>query len=261
MPRFTASDGAEIHYEVDADDGRPALVLSNSLGTALEMWDGQLAAARARFRVVRYDNRGHGRSSVPAGEYSIARLGRDAVELLDALAIERAAFCGLSMGGMVGLWLAANAGHRLSRVALCNTTAHMPPAETWNARIATVKTQGMAALADGIIERWFTPPFRAREMATVARVKAMILATDPIGYAGCCAAVRDMDQRGDLGRIAVPTLVVAGAEDPATPPAMGAGIAAAIPGARLEVIENCAHLSNIEQPAAFDAAAFGFLGA
>lgn len=261
MASFTTSDGADIHYAADADDGRPALLLSNSLGTDLGMWDPQLAAARARFRVVRYDSRGHGRSAAPAGAYAIDRLGRDALELLDALAIERAAFCGVSKGGMVGMWLAANAGHRLVRAALCNTAAHLPPADLWDGRIAAATTQGMAALADGVVERWFTAPFRAREPATVARIKAMILATPPAGYAGCCAAVRDMDQRGDLPRIAVPTLVVAGDTDPATPPAMGEAVAAAIPGARFEVLADCAHLANIEQPAAFDAAVFGFLAA
>ena len=261
MPSFTASDGAAIHYEADADDGRPALVLSNSLGTNLGMWEPQLAAARAHFRVVRYDSRGHGGSAAPAGPYTIARLGRDAVELLDALGLAKASFCGLSKGGMVGMWLGANAASRLERLALCNTAAHLPPAELWSGRIETALTKGMSALADAVVERWFTPPFRERDPQTVDRVRAMILATPPIGYAGCCAAIRDMDQRADLAGIAVPTLVVAGEKDPATPPAMGEAVAAAIPAATFTVLPDCAHLSNLEQPAAFNAAVFGFLAA
>lgn len=258
MPLLSASDGVAIHYEIAGDGDAPPLVFSNSLGTNLHMWDGQMAAAAQRFRVVRYDQRGHGRSQAPKGPYTIERLGRDVVDLLDALDIPAASFCGLSMGGMTGIWLALHRAERLSRLALCNTSAHMPGRESWNERIRTVESGGMAALLETVLARWFTAGFRRSHPAEVDRIAAMILATEPRGYAGCAGAIRDMDQRDDLGRIAMPTLVVIGEHDPATVPAMGEEIAARVSGARAVRLPT-AHLSNVERPDLFEAAVLPFL--
>lgn len=258
MPTITTDDGQTIHYRLEGDEGRPVLLFSNSLGADLTMWDGNMPAALAQFRVLRYDSRGHGGSSAPAGAYTIERLGRDAVALLDALKIDKVAICGLSKGGLVAQWLAVNAPERLTRAAICNTGAMIPSPENWNARIATVTEKGLGAIADAVLERWFTAGFRASHPDTVAACKAVMLRVPPQGYAGCCAAVRDADLRGDIGRITVPSIVVVGTQDPATPPALGEAIHAAIPGSKLLRLE-AAHLSNIERRAEFDAAVFPFL--
>jgi 3-oxoadipate enol-lactonase len=259
MPTFTTSDGAAIHYEIDRDDGRPVLLFSNSLGTHLGMWDDQLEAARRNFRVLRYDSRGHGRSAAPEGPYDIERLGRDAVELLDEVGVDRAYFCGLSKGGMVGMWLGVNAPDRIERMAIASTAPALPPADLWQSRMDTALTKGMTALVDGVLERWFTAAFRSREPETVERIKAMILATDTTGYAGCCAMIRDMDQTGDIAAIDLPVLVVAGEHDPATPPARVREVHEAIAGSRFVLLPACAHLSNIEQAARFNETVIGFL--
>lgn len=258
MPTFTTDDGQTIHYRLDGDEGRPVLLFSNSLGTDLTMWDGNMPAALHHFRVLRYDSRGHGGSSAPEGAYTIDRLGRDALALLHAVKIDKAAVCGLSKGGLVAQWLAVNAPERLTRVAICNTGAMIPSAETWNARIATVAEKGLGVIADAVLERWFTADFRAGQPEEVARLKAVMLKVPPQGYAGCCAAVRDADLRGDLGQITTPAIVVVGTEDPATPPALGEAIHAGIKGSKLVRLE-AAHLSNIERQAEFDAAVFPFL--
>lgn len=258
MPEITAEDGTRLFYQLDGAAAGPVLMLANALGTTLEMWDAQARAFGQEWRVLRYDARGHGRSAAPPGPYSIERLGRDALALLDALRIERAAFCGLSMGGMVGQWLGANAGARLERLALACTAAHMAAPEVWDQRIEAVRAQGMAAIVPGVLERWFTGPFRARSPEAVAGIAAMLNATDPEGYVACCAAVRGMDQRAALGAIAVPTLVIAGRHDQATPPEQGRRIAEAIPGARLVELD-AAHLANVEAAAAFNEALRAFL--
>jgi 3-oxoadipate enol-lactonase len=250
MPYAAADDGVRIFYRFDGDDGRPILLLSNSLGTTLEMWEPQLPALSSRFNVLRYDSRGHGRSDAPAGPYTIARLGRDALALLDALGIPRVSFCGLSKGGMVGLWLGIHAADRLDRLVLANTSAHIGAPEVWNRRIATVRRDGMAAIAPGVIERWFTPGFQEQDPEAVARIAAMLRGTAPEGYIACCAAVRDMDQRDAIAAIRAPTLVIAGTQDAATPPVQARFIAKAIPGARLVELE-AAHLSSVEQATAF----------
>lgn len=252
--------GARLFYRLDGEAGRPVLLLSNSLGTTHAMWDAQMPALAARFRVLRYDTRGHGQSSVPPGPYDIATLGRDAEALLGGLGIERADFCGLSMGGMTGMWLAAHAPHRVGRLVLANTSARIGAPDVWNKRIETVAAGGMAAIVDGVIERWFTPPFRTREPASVARIADQLRACDPAGYVACCAAVRDMDQVVALARIVAPTLVVAGAHDAATPPDHAALLTARIAGAR-QVTFPAAHLSNVECAEAFTAALVEFLGA
>jgi 3-oxoadipate enol-lactonase len=251
-------DGCRIRYRLDGPSHAPVLMLSNSLGTPLEMWEPQVKGFAERFQVLRYDSRGHGGSGVPPGEYTIERLGRDALALLDLLRFSRASFCGLSMGGMVGMWLGVHAPERIDRLVLSNTAALQGSAQLWNDRIAAVRTGGMAAVVDGTLERWFTPAFREAQPETIASIRAMILSTPPEGYASCCAAIREMDQRASLPRISAPTLVVVGASDSGTTPAQGEAIAAAIPGAELLTLE-AAHLSNIEQAATYTAAVLQFL--
>lgn len=257
----TASvNGIDLNYRIDGREGAPWLLFSNSLGTNLSMWDGQIEPLSDHFRIVRYDSRGHGGSGAPDADYTIELLGRDALGLLDHLEIDKTFYCGLSKGGMVGQWLGANAGGRIEKLILSNTSSYMEPKDIWNERIATARSDGMEPLVDLVIQRWFTPGFIADNAAEIARVREMILAVPGHGYAGCCAAIRDMDQRGILPSIAVPTMVIVGAEDPATVPAAGELIADAIPGARLHVIENAAHLANLEQPAQYLAAMSDFFG-
>lgn len=257
MPRFTTSDGLSIRYE-DTGGDRPALLLSNSLGTRLEMWDGQMADFASRFRVVRYDKRGHGESELRVGPTSFRRLTLDAVELLDHLGIARAHWCGLSMGGMSGMWAGTHHGERFNRIVLCNTAASMPSPDMWNQRIAVVKKEGLAPLIPTIVDRWFTKRFQDSDKAAVARIVAMLNATPPEGYAACSAAIRDMDQRWPIRSITHPVLVIAGTHDGSTPPERGREIAAAIAGARYVELD-AAHLSNIEQEKAFTAAVMDFL--
>jgi 3-oxoadipate enol-lactonase len=226
------------------------LLLINSLGADLSMWEPQMPALAGRFRVIRYDARGHGRSPVPRGRYALADLGRDALALLDQLGVSRAHVCGLSLGGMTAMWIAARAGHRVDRLVLFCTSARLGPPRAWAQRSAAVRAGGTAAVADAVVERWVTPGFAAAHPDVVARLRAMIAATPAAGYAGACAAIEEMDLRAELPAIGAPTLVIAGADDPATPPEHGAAIAAAIPGARLEVLPGAAHLASFEQAAA-----------
>jgi 3-oxoadipate enol-lactonase len=258
MDHVVVDDGRRIAIHIDGPVHAPSLLLSNSLGTTFRMWDAQIPALSAEFRVIRYDSRGHGQSDAPAGDYSITRLAADALAVLDSLHIESAAFVGLSKGGMVGQWLGAHAPQRLTRLVLANTAAWMGPPQAWQQRIDAVRETGMAAITDAVLERWFTPGFRAQAPQAVAPVRDMLLATPPQGYAGCCAAIRDMDQRDSLSAIAAPTLVIGGLQDPATPPAKAEEIADGVPGAHLVMLD-AAHLSNIEQPRAFTAALLDFL--
>jgi 3-oxoadipate enol-lactonase len=259
MAEFTTSDGIRIRYEIEGREDGPPLIFSNSLGTNLAMWDAQAAeAAGLGFKVIRYDQRGHGGSAAPAGDYNLERLGRDVLEMMDALKLGPSAFCGISMGAMTGIWLAMHHPRRFSRLVLCNTAVWMPPRELWEDRIKAVREGGMEAIAAGVVERWFTRSFRESEPEAVERISAMILATDPAGYAGCCAAVRDMDLRDRLGLIETPTLVVIGEHDPATPPERGQYIVERIPGAQKAVLPS-AHLSNIECRDEFNRLVLGFL--
>src|SRR5688572_609253 len=259
MAEVTTSDGVRIHYETEGRDDGPPLLFSNSLGTKLSMWDNQAEeAAGLGFRAIRYDQRGHGQSEAPDGDYTLERLGQDVLDLLKALKIEQAAFCGLSMGGMTGIWLAMHHPRRFSRMALCNTAVWMPPRDFWDERIRTVLGGGMDAVVDTVLGRWFTERFRESAPDEVERVRAMLLATDPMGYTGCCAAIRDMDLRDRLGLVEAPALVVIGANDPATPPERGQYIVERIPGAQKAVLDT-AHLSNIEAPDEFNRTVFGFL--
>jgi len=240
---------------LDGAAGAPVLVLGNSLGTTSELWQPQLAALGARFRLLRYEHRGHGGSPAPPGPYSIAGLGTDVLRLLDRYEIETASYCGVSLGGMVGMWLAANAPSRIGALALCCTSAHLPPAQMWIGRAALVRSEGMGPVAQQAAGRWFTPAFAGRRPDTVAGfVTTLQERVEPEGYAGCCEAIAAMDLRPMLGSVTARTLVIAGDDDPATPPWHGALIAAAIPGARLRVIRGAAHLANVSQAAEVTAA-------
>jgi 3-oxoadipate enol-lactonase len=256
MP-FVTAGAHRIHYQIDGPEGGTPLVFSNSLGTDWRMWEPQMAAL-AGYRVVRYDSRGHGQSAVTPGPYTIEQLGRDALALADGIGLARFHFCGLSMGGMVGMWLGAHAPERIDRLVLCNTAARIHPPDLWNARIEKVRAEGLPSIADAVVARWFTPAFVAASPAVVARMRGMLLDQPADGYAASCAAVRDMDQRDAIRGIRAPTLVIAGAHDGATPPADGRFIAESIPGARYVELD-AAHISNVEQAPAFTAALVDFL--
>ncbi len=236
---------ARLNYELAGEPGAPPLLLVGSLGTSLRMWAPQMDAALAHFRVLRAECRGHGGSEVPPGPYAVDELARDVLALLDSLGIAAVSYCGLSLGGMIGMWLAARAPDRIGRLALCCTSAWLPPAEAWISRAAAVREYGTASIRDQVVDRWFTAAFRERDPATVRWAAEMLAATPAEGYAGCCEAIAALDLRPALPAIAAPTLVIAGAADPATPSAHGAAIAAGIPGARLSLVQ-AAHLANIE---------------
>jgi 3-oxoadipate enol-lactonase len=238
----------EVHHDVTGPRNAPVVVLSNSLGTDLRLWDDHVPALAERFRVVRYDHRGHGRSPVPDGPYRMADLTDDVIGLLDRLEIERASICGVSLGGMVAMALAAKAPDRVERLVLCCTSARLGPPELWEERIAAVGAGGTAALVDGIVARWFTDDFRADDPPAVAKAREMILATAADGYAGCCAAIRDMNQLEAIGAITAPTLVIAGDADPATPPEHAADIQRRIAGSSMVVIPGVSHLAVMERP-------------
>lgn len=253
-----ADDGVQLAVEVRGPEAAPVLLLSNSLGTTMAMWDPQVEALSQRYRLVRYDGRGQGRSTCLPGAASMDRLGRDALAVLDALGVERAHFCGLSMGGMVGQWLAARAPKRLLRLVLANTSACMAPAAAWQARLEGVLANGMGPLADASLQRWFTPGFLSAEPDKAEWIRQMLLANDPAGYAACCAAIRDMDQRRTAALNAVPTLVIAGEADPATSVADAQFLVDAAADARLITLP-AAHLSNVECPEAFTQAVIDHL--
>ncbi len=259
MP-FIDADGCPINVAVDGPADAPALVLSNSLGTNLSMWDRQIPEFAKHFRVVRYDRRGHGKSGVPAGPYSFERFGRDVLAILDGLKIEKAHWCGVSMGGMVGQWLGANAADRFDRLVLANTTCYYADPTGFQNRIKAVKEQGLPAIADTVIAGWLTEGFRIREPETAAWMKAMLVASPVDGYLACCEALTKLDQRDLLPKITRPTLVIAGTQDKATPPSEGEYIRQHIPGAKLVMLE-AAHISNVEQAEAFTGAVVEFLTA
>jgi 3-oxoadipate enol-lactonase len=248
-PRLAAS--------LDGPPGAPVLVLGNSIGTTRAVWDPQARALGARFRLLRFEYPGHGGSPAPPGPYSIGDLAGGVLALLDDYQIESALYCGISLGGMVGIWLAAHAPERISALGLCCTSAYLDLA--WAERAALVRSEGMRPVADQAAGRWFTPAFRRRDPAAVAVIVGAMRGVDPEGYAGCCEAIGGMDQRDSLGAIAAPTLVVAGAEDPATPPWHGAVIASGIRGSRLTVIRGASHLANVSQPGEVTAALLGHL--
>jgi 3-oxoadipate enol-lactonase len=251
-------DAAGIHYQSDGASAAPALVLSHSLGMDLAMWDPQLPTLARRHRVIRFDTRGHGASTVTPGPYTIEGLARDALALLDALGIARASFCGLSMGGAIGIWLAVHTPERIERLVLCDTGARFGDPALWNGRIEAVRQGGTAAVADGVLSRWFTPRFAAARPSEVARAREVLLRTPAEGYAACCAALRDVDARDAVPRVRAPTLVIVGSHDVATPPADGRFLADRVPGARCVELDS-AHLSNIEAAEPFTEAVAAFL--
>ena len=257
MPMIDA-DGCLLNVSVEGRDGGATLMLSNSLGSTMAMWEPQMKAFTQLFRVIRYDRRGHGKSGVPPGPYSMERFGRDVLAILDDLNIDKVHWCGLSMGGMVGQWLGANAPDRVEKLVLSNTSSYFADKNGWNDRLKLVAEKGVPAFAPANMERWFTSGFRERSPQVVARVQAMFAATALDGYLGCGAAVRDMDHRPLLPKIAKPTLVIVGKHDPATVPEAGEYIQQHIPGAKLAIVD-AAHLANVEQPQAYADSVLGFL--
>ena len=259
MPSVRIQD-LEVNYMLTGVPGATVLVFSNSLGANLSMWDPQMPELEKRFYVLRCDTRGEGKTSVTPGSYTIEQLGGDVLHLMDHLGIERAHFCGLSMGGMIGMWLGLNAEKRLSKVVLCNTAAKIGEAEMWNARIENVRKGRMAAVSAAVCERWFTPAFRVHSPEIFAGAQRMIESMPPEGYVACCAAVRDFDARERVCQIRVPTLVITGSQDAATPAADGHSLAEQIPGARYIEL-NAAHVSNIEASEQFTSELIEFLTA
>ena len=250
--------GRNFRVAVEGPEDAPPLMLSNSLATNLAMWDPQMPALTEHFRVIRYDHRGHGGSDAPQGPYSFAGLAEDAVGILDALGIEKAHWCGLSMGGMTGMRLLSHHRDRIGRAVLANTAAQMGTPEMWDSRAATARAQGMSVIAGPTLERWFTPEFRETDPQAVGRVREMIHATPAQGYAACCEAIRDMDQRESIRAVEAPVLVVIGARDPSTTPEHGELIRNAITGAQAVTLD-AAHLSNVERPEEFTKAVLDFL--
>jgi 3-oxoadipate enol-lactonase len=251
-------NGLQIHYEILGDAGLPVLVLSHSLGANLNMWKPQSSAFSRQFRLLLYDMRGHGRSSISAGPFDIAVLCGDVLHLLDHLNIEQACFCGLSMGGVIGQWLGIHAGTRIRKLILASTAAKIGTEEGWNARIATVSQQGMQVIVPGTMERWFTTEFRVAHPDAVRPIEATLLSIDPRGYAASCAAIRDADFRESVSMIKIPTLVIAGAHDPATTPEDARFLVKSIAGSQYVELP-AAHLSNVEAAGEFNAAVLGFL--
>jgi 3-oxoadipate enol-lactonase len=258
MPDIKTDDGCIIHVDVEGPQDGPVLMLSNSLGTNLHMWDDQAPAWSRHFRLVRYDRRGHGKSSVPQGPYTMERLGRDVLAVLDTLNISKINWCGLSMGGMVGQWLGANAPNRIDKLILSNTSSYFADKSIWEGRLKTVREKGLAAIVDTNMERWFTKEFRDRNPQAMARMREMFLATKPEGYLGCGEGIRDMDHRPLLAKISAPALVIAGKHDPATTLEANEFIKQHIPAAKLAVLET-AHIANVEEPQLYTDTALKFL--
>jgi 3-oxoadipate enol-lactonase len=239
-----------VHHLVEGPVDGPVVVLSHSIGTDHRVWDAQVAPlVAAGLRVVRYDHRGHGASPTPPGPYAIGDLGADVLALLDTLEVASASVVGISLGGMVALWLGAHAPGRVDRLVACCTSARIDPPDLWLERAAIARRDGMAALVDSILPRWVTPAFAEAHPEAMARLREVVERTPGEGYAGCAEAIAAMDQTADLRRIRAPTLVVGGGQDVATPAAEhSAPIAAAIPGARLEILDAAPHLASVERP-------------
>jgi 3-oxoadipate enol-lactonase len=255
--RVTTSDGHRLHVTTDGSTGIP-LVFSNSLGTDLTLWDQQADALRQTLTVCRYDTRGHGQSDAPGGAYALEQLGRDLLSVAEAVSQDPVDLCGISIGGMTVLWAAIHAPHRVRRLVVANSAARIGDRAMWDERIRQTRADGLAPLASAAMERWFTPEYRARERETVERIRAAFLRTSLDGYAGCCAALRDADLRDLVHQVQCPTLVIAGAKDPATPPDGSKWLAQQIKGAEYLELE-CAHLSNVECAGSFTAAVGSFL--
>jgi 3-oxoadipate enol-lactonase len=254
------SDGCPLHVEIDGPEGAPVLMLSNSLGVNLSMWEPQLAPFMRHFRLVRYDRRGHGRSGVTPGPYTMEQLARDDLAIMDGLGLAKVNFCGISMGGMVAQWLGAFAPERIDKLILSNTNCHYPLKDPWNDRIKTIREHGMGAIVDTVLGIWFTKNFHAREPETIKRFREMMVSTPPEGYIACASAVRDMDHRDIVARIKAPTLLIAGRHDASTTVEAAEFIRDRIPGAKFTILD-AAHIANVEQASAFNAEVLGFLRA
>jgi 3-oxoadipate enol-lactonase len=259
MPLAKLPD-AQLRYQFDGPSNAPVLLFSNSLGTNFRMWDAQLSDFTQQFRILRYDTRGHGESTVTPGPYAIAQLSRDVIHLLDILSLDRVHFCGLSMGGMTGMQLALHFPNRIRKLILCCTAARIGTADGWNARIAAVQKDGMKGVAPTVIERWFTPSFRASQAEQVAITQQMLETTNPEGYIANCAAVRDFDFRQSLSSVKAPTLVISGSHDPGAPPADGHFLQKTILNATYAEV-SASHIANIEARPDFNRVTLSFLRA
>ena len=259
--RITAN-GISMHYTLNGPASAPVVTLSHSLATNLTMWEPQVSVLAARYRVLRYDTRGHGGTDAPKGAYSLDLLAEDARALLGALGIERTHFIGLSMGGMIGQVLALKHPEMLRSLILCDTSSRIPPEARpmWEERIRTTEQQGMEPHVEPTVGRWFTAPFAAKNPEIVESVRAMIRQTKPEGYVGCCHAIKALDLTDRLSAVAVPTLIVVGEDDPGTPVAASRAIHERIKGSALVILKSASHLSNIEQSEAFTKALLDFLG-
>lgn len=258
MNCITTGDGQSIAYDLQGPGDAPVVVLSHSLGTDSRLWDMQAIELAARFRVLRYDARGHGKSSAPAGEYTLERMSHDVLDIMDWFGLDQVAFCGISLGGMVGQWLLHHFPHKLSALALCNTSSYIGPPETWNQRSEIVRTRGTSAIADAVMARWFTDAFLKASPGAVQIARQMLLSTPSEGYMGSCAAIRDMDMRKFRKEGGVRTLIVAGEHDLATPPEDSRALLSRISGAQLVMLPG-AHLCNLEVADAFTSAVSHFL--
>lgn len=255
------ANGISINYQLEGPADAPVVTLSHSLATNLSMWDPQIAALTSRYRVLRYDTRGHGGTDAPEGPYSLEQLAEDARALLQALGIPRTHFIGLSMGGFIGQILALNYPHMLHGLILCDTSSRVPAEAkpTWDERIRVARTQGMEPHVEPTIGRWFTAPFRERRPDVVSPVRAMIRGTSARGYIGCCQAIAALDLTDRLHAITMPTLIIVGEDDPGTPVAASRTIHERIKGSELVILKSASHLSNMEQPEAFNRAVGTFL--
>ncbi len=249
-----------LDHRLRGPEDAPGLVLSNSLGTTQALWDRQVSALADRFRLLTYDHPGHGASELPGSAPTVEQLAGGLLELLDELGLERVSLCGVSLGGMVGMALALDAPERIDRLVLACTSAYLGPPGGWTERARVVRADGMEAIAGTVVGRWFTPELARREPETVARFHAMLAGTPAEGYARCCEAVGAWDGRERISALAVPVLVLAGADDPATPIEHARLIAARIPGAQLQVLERAAHLANVERAEEFTSAVLEHLG-
>ena len=255
------TNGTRVHYEVSGKAGAPVVMLSHSLGSSMVMWQPQMEVLEAHFRVLRYDVRGHGDTEAPESPYALDQLGEDAVSLMDGLGIDRVHLVGLSMGGMIGQGLALNHSSRLRSLALCDTAAVLPQdaRPIWQERIQRAREKGMTSLVDDTIARWFTQPFLAKSPPAVERIRTEFLATPVVGYVACSQAIMGLNYLGRLSGIKLPTLIVVGADDPGTPVSASEAIHRMISQSQLVIIPAAAHLSNVEQPDAFNKALMDFL--
>jgi 3-oxoadipate enol-lactonase len=250
MEGYVDTPGARIHYRVDGPEDGPPVLLSNALGTTADMWLPQVEQLQSSLRLIRYDTRGHGGSSAPAGEYTLEELGEDAMHVLDAVGVEDAHVCGLSLGGLTAMWLGAYQSSRVRALIVADTAARIGTTERWNERVAKARAEGMTAIADLNMGNWFTAGYREQEAETVARIHKMVALCNPDGYIGCCAALRDADLRDVIDHVGARTLVIAGSHDPSTTLADAEFISQHIPDATLLTLE-AAHLSNVECARAF----------